>query len=53
MKEPLPGIHFNNREEVIRPIRQSYINRSRRADVIRRNPVIWQKVVDMRDDNIE
>jgi transposase len=59
MKEPLrgtryntreEGTRYNTREEFIRVVRRSLldINRSGRADGVRRLPQIWQKVVHMR-----
>jgi hypothetical protein len=49
MKEPLRGTCYNTREEIIRAVGQSLldINRSGRADGVRRYPQIWQKVVHM------
>jgi transposase len=55
MKEPLRGIHYNTREAIIRAVGRSLldINRSGRADGVRRLPQIWQKVVHMGGDYIE
>jgi hypothetical protein len=55
MKEPLRGTRYNTREEIIRGVGQSLldINRSGRADGVRRLPQIWQKVVHMEGDYIE
>jgi hypothetical protein len=50
MKEPLRGIRYNNtREAIIRAVGRSLldINRSGRANGVRRLPQIWQKVVHM------
>jgi hypothetical protein len=43
MKEPLRGTCYNTREEIIRAVGQSLldINRSGRADGVRRLPQIW------------
>ncbi|PNF15400.1 hypothetical protein B7P43_G00941, partial [Cryptotermes secundus] len=50
MKEPLRGTRYNTREEIIRAVERSLldINRSGRADGVRRFPQIWQKVEHMR-----
>jgi hypothetical protein len=55
MKEPLRGIRYNTREAIIRAVGRSLldINRSGRADGVRRLPQIWQKVVHMGGDYIE
>jgi hypothetical protein len=49
MKEPLRGKRYNTREEIIRAVGRSLlgINRSGRADGVRRLPQIRQKVVHM------
>jgi hypothetical protein len=49
MKEPLRGTRYNTREEIIRAVGRSLldINRSGRADGVRRLPQVWQKVVHM------
>ena len=55
MKEPLRGIRYNTREAIIRAVGRSLldINRSGRADGVRRLPQIWRKVVHMGGDYIE
>jgi hypothetical protein len=55
MKKPLRGTRYNTREEIIRAVGRPLldINRSGRADGVRRLPQIWQKVVHMGGDYIE
>jgi hypothetical protein len=55
MKEPLRRIHYNTREAIICAAGRSLldINRSGRADDVRRLPQIWQKVIHMGGDYIE
>jgi hypothetical protein len=57
MKEPLRGTRYSTGEEIIRAVGWSLlnINRSGRADGIRRRPQIWQEVVHMgrRGDYVE
>jgi hypothetical protein len=50
MIEPLRGTRYSTREEIIGAVGRSLldINRSGRADGVRRLPQIWQKVVQMR-----
>ena len=47
MKKPLRGLRYNTREAIIRAVGPSLldINRSGRADGVRRLPQIWQKVL--------
>ena len=54
MKEPLRGLHYNTREAIVRAVGRSLldINRSGRADGVRRLPQIWH-VVHMGGDYIE
>jgi hypothetical protein len=49
MKESLRGTRYSAREEIIGAVWRSLldINRSGRADGVRRLPQIWQKVVNM------
>jgi hypothetical protein len=55
MKEPLRMTRYNTSEEIIRAVGRSLldVNRSGRADGVRRLPQIWQKVVHMGGDYIE
>ena len=55
MKEPLRGLGYNTREAITRAVGQSLldINRSGRADGVRRLPQIWHRVVHMGGDYIE
>jgi hypothetical protein len=49
MEEPLPETRYNKREEIIVAVVRSLldINRSGRADCVRRLPQIWQEMVHM------
>jgi hypothetical protein len=51
MKEPLRGTLYNTRKELIGAVGRSLldINKSGRADSLRRLLQIWQKAVDMED----
>jgi len=55
MKEPLQGLRYNTREAIIHAVGRPLldINRSGRADGVRRLPQIWQKVVHMEGDYFE
>jgi hypothetical protein len=55
MKEPLRGTRYNTREKIIRAVGRSLldINRSGRADGVRRLPQIRQNVVQMGGDYTE
>ena len=55
VKEPLPGILYITRDELIRAIERSMrnINKDGHADGERRLPNIWQKVINERGDYIQ
>jgi hypothetical protein len=55
MTEPLRGTRYSTGEENIRAVGRSLldINRSGRADGVRRLPQIWQKMVNMGVNYIE
>ena len=57
VKEPLRGIRYSTRDELIRAIWRSIQNIKKdvsiRADGVRRLPNIWQKVINKGDDYIE
>ena len=55
MKELLQGKRYNTRDAIIRAVGRSLldINRSGRAEGVRRLPQIWQKVVHVGGDYIE